>query len=128
MARTLWIAVVVVAMAALQAGCSTAGPSAQTNGDQLALASAEPTLRLGAGDQLGENMFRHYTQVARRRHERMAQAGSPGEDADQTSDNVETWFVVLPHRRIVVFPGVMLLQPADGHVHDATMVHQLLPS
>ena len=127
MARTLSIAVVVVTMAALQAGCSPADSSAAGDGRQLTLASADPTLRLGAGDQLGENMFRHYSEVARRRHERMAEGNHTGERADSTSDNIQPWFVVLPHRRIVAYPGVTVLQPADGHAGDVTTVHQLLP-
>jgi hypothetical protein len=125
MARTLSIAVVLVAMAALQVGCS---PNESAAGDSGRLTLASADVRLGAGDQLGENMFRHYTEVARRRHERMAEANRTGDRADTTSDNIEPWFVVLPHRRIIAYPGVLVLQPADGHAHDVTTVHPLLPS
>jgi hypothetical protein len=126
MARTVSIAVAIAMLAALQVGCGPNESSAAGSGSQLTLASAD--VRLGAGDQLGENMFRHYTEVARRRHERMAEGNHTGERADATSDNIQPWFVVLPHRGIVAYPGVMVLQPADGHAYDVTTVHTLLPS
>ncbi|MGC9455316.1 MAG: hypothetical protein ACP5HU_10695 [Phycisphaerae bacterium] len=126
MVRTLSTAVVLVASVVL-IGCNTAETAAGGNPGELTLASSDATVRLGAGDQLGENMFRHYAEVTRNRQERLAETQDRQQVTDAESDNVSSWFVVLPHRRIVVYPGVTVLQQADGHVRNTATVHQLLP-
>ncbi|MFW6065520.1 MAG: hypothetical protein ACOC9S_01740 [Planctomycetota bacterium] len=126
MVRKLSITVFVLAGAVL-IGCNTAESAAGGNPGEQMVASSNSNVRLGAGDQLGENMFRHYAEVARSRKERLAEARSERQTTHAESDNVSSWFVVLPHRRVVVYPGVTVVQQADGQVHDATTIHQLLP-
>lgn len=125
MVRKLSTTVVVLAAAVL-IGCNTAESSAAGPGE-LAMASSNAPVRLGAGDELGENMFRHYAEVARSRRERLARTQNRQQVTDAESDNAQSWFVVLPHRKMVVYPGAVVLKPVNSQVSNVTSVHQLLP-